>query len=340
MRVCFYFPQPDPIARYRVYHPFLAARAAGVDAHMVAELDRDILEAYDAFYYAGPLSIDSLLFAEWVRRSGKLLVYDVPSGYLSEWWESPHDPWLAQSLECVRAFMREADVLVAPNAFLAGQARELGEHVFEVPSFIDPRVWSDRHPKSREELGLPADSVTLGWAGDERSAEELVDAQRFVAEAMGSNPMARLITIGYEPTLTSVPDLKRLHVPVDSFAQYVSALHHVDVVVIPSSRSLSNRCMCVRRALEHGMAGSAVVALETVPFVDMVAAGAPLSIAADGPSLSETLGGLLGDADAREAARGGMAGHVRAKWLLDDNLSAFAPVFDKLTESFSQGGGT
>lgn len=150
----------------------------------------------------------------------------------------------------IDAVMRNATVVVAGNAYLAGRARVAGAPwVEELPSVVD----LDRYPPPRKRQG---ESFAVGWIGSPVTTKylELIAAPlRAVCREEGT----RLVTIGAGPV--ALDGVRAEQLPW-SEASEVESLSHVDVGIMPLPDAPFERGKCGYKLVQYMACGLPVIA--------------------------------------------------------------------------------
>jgi glycosyltransferase involved in cell wall biosynthesis len=318
------------VATYRCYHHYRSLRALGFGAVIVGEVSESVLRDHDAFVLASPATPGLVLVSEWLRSHGKRVWFDVPEDLFSAYYDEQPTAAQRQGLEYARTLSRYADVLTVSNDFLGAQAGCLNDAVFTVPSFIDQRVWDVPVPSSRSGLGIPEDAVTLGWAGAADGFAPLELMQGTLARVIAEYSDAFFVSIGDDPQLALLPHDRCLHLPIRGMDEYADFMRHIDVGIVPGLLSLTTLCTSDLKVVEHGMAGSAVVAFDA-PAYSHLAEDAGVPLVSNGSEWADALGALLSDKAARLQAAEALRAYVVGHRLLDDNAESCRAPFEALS---------
>lgn len=131
-----------------------------------------------------------------------------------------------------------------------------------VPNFIDHRWFMEVQRGTKRQT----DKLTIGWAGGARPDYDLELMAAAWARIAAEYPKVHFVVQGYHPpAIADRIDPSRLTyidwLPID---QYPAGMIEIDIGCCPLSNTFFNRCKTNIKAMEYGLAGSAVVASPTV----------------------------------------------------------------------------
>lgn len=151
---------------------------------------------------------------------------------------------------------RNADVVVAGNAYLAGYYAQFNDHVRVVPTSIDVSTFVPKANAQNE-------SFVIGWTGSRTTLPFLHQLDAVLAELLRKHAAAKLLVMcDVAPRFARVPADRVDFVPWSASAE-ATVLHRMDVGIMPLPDTPLTRGKCSFKMLQY-MATSLPVVVSPV----------------------------------------------------------------------------
>ena len=202
--------------------------------------------------------------------------------------------WAKQEARRSVACIRRARLVIAGNAFLAGEAGRYARRVEVVPSCVDPSIQPVRSHSS-------AEVVTIGWIGSHTTSAYLAPILPVLARLNEPRLRARLVVIGGAVD-TPAPWIEQRRWSLDGQA---AELAEFDIGVMPLPDMAWARGKCGYKLLQYFAAGVPAVASPVGVSRELIGTDRGL-LATTAEEWHAALDGLIRDA-AERAQRGAAA---------------------------------
>lgn len=247
----------------------------------------------------------------WLPAVGETLLGRLGVPYVVDYDDAVFHNYDAHPNPLVRALlgdkidrvMRQAQVVVAGNTYLAERAERAGAARIEiVPSVID----LNRYPEPAAPARTPSEPVRIGWIGTPSTAAFLRPIQASL-KRIADNPALRLLLIGAGDTDIGVTGAERIGW---SEAHEYALLQKLDVGIMPLADLPWERGKCGYKLIQYMACGKPVVASPVGVNAEIVEPGINGFLASSDAEWNEALETLAGDAALRE--RMGQAAREKA----------------------------
>ncbi len=312
---------------YRIVGPFKALKKAGFNVKLFSTLQPGYIEDGEVFVLQRISNPNILKFCEWIRKKKKHLVFDLDENFLQISFWTQYNTGVRTAQSYTKMVLEYADVVTAPTSFLATQLKPFSRNVKVIPNFLSEDIWERCEPRKREDFGIGKDEVVIGWAGSEAHLDNLRIVANAVEEIMDKYPNTRLMLLGYDPGFFDIPSERKISIPFQKYSDYISYLYLIDIALVPLKNDLFNKCKSSVKVLEHGMAESAVIASDSVPFKDLKNEGASILLVEDEEEWERSLELLVEDRKKREELASSLKQLVLKRYILEKNLNFYTDLF-------------
>jgi glycosyltransferase involved in cell wall biosynthesis len=320
LQVLFLVPRLDKAStRYRVLQYLPALEEAGIrsEIRVLSKTARNWWRLLSQVRMADVVFVQKKLFStleiSLLRRLSKRLVYDFDDAVMYK--DGPASERLhARQRRRFAATANRADLLIAGNDYLSGEARACRRPTVVIPTPIDMSRYAAKAPKSDAQGG-----VVLGWIGSRGTLKYL----RGIApalEALGK----RFPGVSLKIIADDFFDLE--HMPVIkkdwSAAEEIADLHSFDIGLMPLTDDVWTRGKCGFKLLQCMAVGLPVVCSPVGANRRIVTDGVEGYWASNHSEWFEKIAALLNDAALAQA----MGARGREKVLQTYSLQANAPL--------------
>lgn len=297
MRYLFIIQDPEGASsRYRVLQYLPAFEAAGVQGQVERAPLRgagrrrlfDMLDRFDL------VLIQKKLFTarqvRGIRRRTRTLVYDFDDAIMFR--DTSHRRQKSfRRRRKFAAIARTADLVIAGNDYLAGQARLLTDAVTVLPTALDPaRYQAAAGPASSE------GPLTLGWIGSASTLIYLEQLRPALVRLATTWPAAELKVI-----CDDFPDFPFIGMDRQPWSEEAEAaqLQTIDIGLAPLPDDPWSRGKCGLKILQYYAAGKPVVGSRVGVQQQMIQDGATGFLASSADEWVERVGQLIASEEAR-----------------------------------------
>ena len=321
MKVLFLVPRLEKAStRYRVLQYFPTLDENGID-HEIVELSsrsRNLVRLYKQIRSADVVFIQKKLFTSlelfWVCRAAKRLVYDFDDAVMFK--EKTASLFRqARQMNRFKRTVQRADLVLAGNRYLMGQAQIFNKNTTLLPTVLDMTRYVEKRGKLEGNQ-----AVTLGWIGSK-----------------GTLPYLRGISPALETLGQRWPRLKLKIVADDFFdlqhmevvkkiwksEEEIADLHSFDIGLMPLADDVWTRGKCGFKLLQCMAVGLPVVCSPVGVNAEVVSDGLVGFQATSQEEWVAKLGTLIADANLRRA----MGRHAREVVLKGYSFAVTAPLF-------------
>ncbi len=210
---------------------------------------------YDVFVFERPQASASLLEAlAACRQAGKRVVVDLdeddhhlPADHPRYAELGPGHPAALKTLE---AALAQADLLTVASPVLAERYQALARRVVVVPGgwLRTNALWDKPAPRR--------DTLNIGWIGGQSDIADLNAIRADILQLVRQTPNV-LLVLGGDPAafdlFDTLPELRRLFLPMLSFDDYPFMLAHCDILLAPLRDTPFNQAKSDLKLLEAGL---------------------------------------------------------------------------------------
>jgi|Deesub1362A_J573_1020465.scaffolds.fasta_scaffold00522_5 glycosyltransferase involved in cell wall biosynthesis len=332
LKVYFFVNDVSAYSYYRILSPFRALKRLGFNVKLFSTLQPTYLEDGDVFVFQRISNPDILKFCEWVRKRKKSLIFDMDENFFQISLWNPHSAQLKTIQSYALMTLKFADMVTAPTPFLAAQLKSFNENVYVIPNFIDKNLWKKCEPKKREDFNIEKNEVVIGWAGTEGHIDNLRLIVNAVEEIMDKYTNTRLMLLGFDPGFFDVPSERKISIPFQKYSDYISYLFLMDIAIVPLEENLFNKCKSGVKILEHGMARSAVIASNILPFKNLKNEGALILLCKGDDEWERNLEFLVKEEEERKRFANSLREFVLKKYILEKNLVIYKKLFSRVNK--------
>jgi hypothetical protein len=143
-----------------------------------------------------------------------------------------------------------ADQICVNSNYLASTLRNSGYCVKVIPD-----GWSNKNALW-DKPPLPRDTLNLGWIGISGQLEDLTPIRRIITRIIREFPHVRLVISGDHEVyqlFDSIPESRRLYLPVVSYEHYPYLFNQIDVLINPLRNIAYNCSLSDRWLMEAGI---------------------------------------------------------------------------------------
>jgi glycosyltransferase involved in cell wall biosynthesis len=220
-------------------------------------------------------------------------------------------------LFALREALRHCDALIVPTPEMAEAYSDYHDVIRVVPNYIEDWRWGRLQPRRRD-----SKRPRVGWAG---GASHGPDLEMLL-------PVFRALHREVDFVLTGMcPDVLKPYVaefvepvPLSAYPTNLASLD-LDLALAPLVDHIFNETKTNLRLLEYGILGYPVIASRAAPYRK----GFPVRLVENDPEawIAE-IRNAVSDRDALAREGDALRAHVRAHWLLENNLDAWMQAWE------------
>jgi glycosyltransferase involved in cell wall biosynthesis len=210
---------------------------------------------FDVFVFARPMASPALSEALQVcRQAGKRVIVDVDDDFHNLPSDHPQyanwGPGNPAALAVLEMALAQADGVTVASAALAERYRPFAKRLFVVPSGWQRSnpLWDKPAPRRN--------TLNIGWIGGAADVADLNSIKPDVIQLVRQTPEL-LLVLGGDPAAFSafdtLPELRRLFLPMALFEDYPYMLAHCDVLLAPARDIEFNRAKSDLKLVEAGV---------------------------------------------------------------------------------------
>ena len=249
---------------YRLVRPgvFLNKREdLGIHVDFAGTFQPHYVEQYDLFMFCGGATKAAAGIIKYITHNGKKAVFSADDLTNCLGYDHPNYRVYLAERQYFENALRNASAVFVENKRLEAEFCEFNDAISIVPNMIDEDLWGSEHREStKAELGLSADTVTVGWFGSNSHRDDLL-LLKDVVPALNSLGV-KVILGGYDPGIFK----QRLFVPFVKFEQLCYMVDLFDIGLAPLRDTRFNSCRSPIKMLEYAMSGIPCVSSPVGPY--------------------------------------------------------------------------